>query len=265
MSRPPPALKVAASPPPPADVAAPVRRLVLLGFTPAERHQLETVFRLAASRLARYRLVADAADADVAVADADNATAMDQLHRRGLPAVLVGTTEHAGPARLARPINVAQVVRSLDQLARRAGPPPPVQRVLDELAHLAGVPPVRPRARVLVAVAEQAANRLLLAPLQQAGCEVVRARSGAEAIERARAGELDLVVIDAGLDGLDGYHACRTIKRRAEAEGRTPPPVVLISAGPLAVNRVRAEMAGADRLLEAPLDGEALLALLPSA
>lgn len=257
------AVKVAASPPPPADVAAPARRLVLLGFTPFERHQLETVFRLAAARLARYRLVADVAEADIAVADADDAEAMARVRGRGLPAVLVGASGHDGALRLTRPINVAQVVRSLDQLARRGPPTAPVQRVLDELAHVAGVPPVRPRARVLVAAAEQAATRLLLAPLQRAGCEVLRARSGAEAIERARGTELDLVVIDAGLDGLDGYHACRTIKRRAEASGQTPPPVVLIAAGPAAVNRVRAEMAGADRLLEAPLDGEALLALLP--
>lgn len=246
------------------EARAPERRLVLLGFTPFERRQLETVFRLAAARLAQYRLVAQVSEADIAVADADDAEAMAQVRGRGLPAVLVGASDQGGPVRLSRPINVAQVVRSLDTLARR-GPPPtaPVQRVLDELAHVAGVPPTRPRGRVLLAAADSAATHALTTSLQRAGCELLQARSGAEAIERTRGGRFDLVIIDAGLDGLDGYHACRSIKRRAEAAGTSPPKVVLIAAGPAAVSRVRAEMAGADRLLEPPLDADALLALLP--
>jgi CheY-like chemotaxis protein len=244
----------------------PERRLVLLGFSSFERHQLETVFRLAAARTARYRLVEQAHDADIAVADADDAAAMAQLRARGLPAVLVGATDSGGPVRLARPINIAQVVRSLDTLAR-SGPPPtaPVQRVLDELAHVAGVPPLRPKGRVLLAAAASAATRNLAAPLQRAGFELVQARSGAEAIERARGSAFDLVVIDAGLDGLDGYHACRTIHRHAERSGGPKPRIVLIAAGPAAVSRVRAEMAGAELLLEPPLDAAELFALLPTA
>jgi CheY-like chemotaxis protein len=237
---------------------------VLLGFSPFERHQLETVLRLAAARAVRYRLEADAGQAELAVVDADDAAALAALQRLGLPALRVGGSPVDGAAPLARPINVAQVVRALDALARRGPPPsPPVQRALDELAHVAGVPPPWPRARLLVAAQEATATPLLLAPLQRAGCELLRVRSGHEAIERARDDTLDLVVIDAGLDGLDGYHACRSIKQRAQAEGRRAPPVVLLAAGPAAVHRVRAELAGADGLLEAPLDAEALLALLP--
>lgn len=258
-------MKVAA-PALPASPAAIERRVALLGFSAFERHQLQTVLRLAGARSVRYQLVDDAAAAELVVADADDANAMDRVRSHGLAAVLVGQARPDGPQRLARPINVAQVVRALDALARRGPPPPaPVQRVLDELAQVAGVAPARPRARVLLAVPEQASTRLLLAPLQRAGCELQRGRSGAEVIERARAGGIDLVVIDAALDGLDGYHACRSIKQHAAAEGRRPPPVVLIAAGPAAVNRVRAELAGADQLLEPPLDGEALLALLPPA
>jgi hypothetical protein len=43
------------------------------------------------------------------------------------------------------------------------------------------------------------------------------------------------------------------------------PKVALIAAGPAAVSRLRAEMAGADLLLQPPLDAAALLALLPAA
>ena len=237
------------------------RRVVLLGFTPFERHQLQTVLRLAGARSVRYEPVDEPAAADLALADADDPGSAPRLQGLRLPVLWVGGAD--APGQLARPINVALVVRALDELARRGPPPPaPVQRVLAELAQLAGVAPARPRARLLLAVPELPSTRLLLAPLQRAGCELLRARSGVEAIERARLEAPDLVVIDAALDGLDGYHACRSIKRRAEAEGRSAPPVVLIAAGPAAVDRARAEMAGADRLLEPPLDAEALLAVL---
>jgi two-component system, cell cycle response regulator len=249
------------------------RRVVLLGFTEFERHQLHTVLRLASARSVRYRPVEQPAEAEFAVADADDAAAVAVVRARGLAAVLVGSHQPGGPARLPRPINVAQVVRALDALARR-GPAPtaPVQRVLDELAHVAGLPPKQPRGRVLLAAADSAATRSLVAPLQRAGCELVQARSAAQAIERARGGGFQLVVIDAAIDGLDGYHACRTIKRRAEADalgrggGGGVPAVALIAAtGAAAVGRVRAELAGADLLLEPPLDAAALLALLPEA
>ncbi len=244
----------------------PEQRLVLLGFSPFERHQLETVFRLAATRLARYRLVEQAHDADIALADADDAAAMAQLLASGLPAVLVGATDSGCPERLARPINVAQVVRSVDTLARSGPPPSPsVQRVLDELAQVAGVAPLPPKGRVLLAAADSAASRKLEAPLQSAGFELVQATSGAEAIDRARDAAFDLVVIDAGLDGLDGYHACRTIHHHAERSDGPKPRVVLVAAGPAAVCRVRAEMVGAELLLEPPLDADALFALLPTA
>jgi DNA-binding response OmpR family regulator len=73
------------------------------------------------------------------------------------------------------------------------------------------------------------------------------------------------VVIDAGLDGLDGYHACRTIHHHAERSDGPKPRVALVAAGPAEVCRVRAEMAGAELLLEPPLDADMLIALLPKA
>lgn len=239
------------------------RRIALLGFSEPERRQLEAVLRPADGRAVRYQLVSDPAKAELAVADADDAQAQATVRQLGLMTLHVGSGAGSGrrPA-LPRPVDPTQVLRALDPLARRGpAPTPQVQRVLDELARVSGRPPP-PRARLLVAAQDPAATPQLLAPLQRAGCELLRARGSAEAVERARDATIDLVVIDTGLDGLDGYHACRSIKQRAIADGRLAPLVVLVAAGPLAVNRVRAEMAGADRLLPAPLDAEALLALL---
>jgi CheY-like chemotaxis protein len=247
--------------PPRADVVE--RRLVLLGFSASERQKLEAALRPAEGRPARYQLVSDPGRAELAVADADDAEAQATVRRLGLLALHVGGGQggDATPL-LRRPVDAAPVLRALQTLAQRGpSPSPQVQRVLDDLARVAGLLP-RSRARVLVAAQDHVATPKRLAPFEHAGCELLRARSSTEAVERVREVKVDLVVIDAGLDGLDGYHACRSIKQRASAEGRVPPTVVLIAAGPMAVNRVRAEMAGADHLLPAPLDAEALLALL---
>jgi CheY-like chemotaxis protein len=247
--------------PPRTDVVE--RRLALLGFTKPERQQLEAALRPADGRAVRYQLVTDPARAELALADADDAETQATVRRLGLLALQIGSGQGSGNMPLLlRPIDTAQVLRALEPLARRGpAPSPQVQRVLDELARVSGLPP-QPRARVLVAAQDLVATSLLLAPLQRAGCELLRARSSTEAVERARDATIDLVIIDAGLDGLDGYHACRSIKQRALAEGRVAPTVVMVAAGPMAVNRVRAEMAGADRLLPAPLDADAVLALL---
>lgn len=255
-------MKVAAPAlPPRTDVVE--RRLALLGFTAPERQQLEAALRPADGRAVRYKLVADPARAELALADADDAEAQATVRRLGLLALHVGSGQGGGTMPLLlRPIDATQVLRALEPLAQRGpAPSPQVQRVLDELARVSGLPP-QSRARVLVAAQDHVATPLLMAPLQRAGCELLRARSSTEAVERARDAAIDLVIIDAGLDGLDGYHACRSIKQRALAEGRVAPTVVLIAAGPMGVNRVRAEMAGADRLLPAPLDAESVLALL---
>jgi CheY-like chemotaxis protein len=256
--------------------------LVLLGFSAGggfERRQLETVFRLGAGRGVRYRLVDAPEAASLAVVDGDEASAVARWQT--LPAlaamsVWVGATAPASAAAtgLPRPIAVAQVVRALDALVRR-GPPPtaPVQRVLNELAQVARVAPDRPRATVLLATADEQGARSLTLQLERAGCAVLRARSGAEAIERSeraqsalRAQGLHLVLLDAELDGVDGYHACRTLKRRAGALGQPAPRVAIVSAaapGAAAVGRVRAEMAGADALLAQPFSATDVLALLP--
>ena len=52
--------------------------------------------------------------------------------------------------------------------------------------------------------------------LEDAGYSVVPdARDGAEAVERAREHAPDLIVLDLGLPGLDGFGAAATIRRRA--------------------------------------------------
>ena len=49
-------------------------------------------------------------------------------------------------------------------------------------------------------------------------------RDGISAIGAARNPEVDLIILDVGLPGIDGLQVCRALK-----EGPVPPPVVMIS------------------------------------
>ena len=65
--------------------------------------------------------------------------------------------------------------------------------------------------RVLVAD-DEPANILLIAHALQDECEVVRASSGTEVLEQVTAGDIDLILLDVVMPGLDGFEICRVLK-----------------------------------------------------
>jgi signal transduction histidine kinase/ActR/RegA family two-component response regulator len=127
-------------------------------------------------------------------------------------------------------------------------------------APVAAPPPAaRPR-RVLVAD-DVAANRLFLRLLlQRHGHEAVEAADGAEAVAAAAAGELDLVLMDANMPGMDGLEAARRIRALRGPQGRVPILALTAEATPDFAAACRE--AGMDGCLAKPLDGATLLASL---
>ncbi len=258
-------MRVAASRPSPEPPARP-RPVVLLGFSDFERRQLETVLRLATPRSGACRLVDNVTEAELVVADADDGAAREAVARQGLASATVWV---GSGTPLPRPINVAQVVRALDAAARRGRPPGrAAERVLGELALMAGTSATPPRLRLLVATADERLLPPLETALRRAGCELLRLRSGAAAIDQAErhaatAGLPLAVVLDTRDDGAFGYLAARTIRRRAETAGRAAPTLLLLADGSAAVARLRGELAGADAVLSLPVGAEDLLSRLP--
>jgi two-component system response regulator QseB len=91
--------------------------------------------------------------------------------------------------------------------------------------------------------------------LERARHAVEWVRSGTQALAALQGDELDLVVLDLGLPGLDGIE----VLRRARAQGNLT-PVLILSARDAPGQRVAGLDAGADDYLVKPFDVDELLA-----
>lgn len=109
---------------------------------------------------------------------------------------------------------------------------------------------------VVLAVDDSEENLLLVEEyLRDWGYEVVLARNGREAIERFEDSHPSLIVLDVMMPVLDGYQACRAIKR--SAQGRSV-PIVMLTALADVEEKIHALECGADDFLTKPINREEL-------
>jgi len=106
---------------------------------------------------------------------------------------------------------------------------------------------------ILVVDGSDEALRFMATHLQRFGFQVHLARSGTEAIDRVARRHFEFVFLDVLMDGLDGFHTCKVIKRNTYPDNRPPPMVVLLTRPGASVDRMRGTMAGADGYLTKPL------------
>ncbi len=130
---------------------------------------------------------------------------------------------------------------------------------VDEAAFRAGSLPmaIPERNRILVAE-DNAINRLLVINiLERAGYIVDVAEHGQQAIEAARHGAYDLVVMDAQMPFMDGIQATRAIRSLSGPAGNVP--ILALTANAMAGDREIYLAAGMNDYLAKPLDTRAFL------
>jgi two-component system sensor histidine kinase/response regulator len=115
------------------------------------------------------------------------------------------------------------------------------------------------KARVLV-VDDNAINRIVTGEiLRQAGVDVREADGGEAAVLLTERHCPDVVLMDLQMPEVDGFEAARRLRERA---GGAAPPVIGMTASPMATVRSRCLAAGMVEVLEKPFEAEQLLALV---
>src|SRR5689334_12034985 len=110
------------------------------------------------------------------------------------------------------------------------------------------------RGVVLVADDDPVMRLLMLEMLQQVGLDGIEAEDGRQALALAREHRPDLILMDVEMPHLDGFAACRAI-RRSEAEGPgASVPIVMVTGGDDIEAVTSAYEAGATDFVSKPIN-----------
>ena len=97
--------------------------------------------------------------------------------------------------------------------------------------------------------------------LAQAGCEVVLAEDGFDALTKIADHHPDVIFVDIMMPRLDGYQTCALIKKNPRL---SPTPVIMLSSRDGLFDRARGRMAGSDEYLTKPFTKDSLLRAVAS-
>lgn len=92
--------------------------------------------------------------------------------------------------------------------------------------------------------------------LKSAGCEIILAEDGFDALSKITNEHPDIIFVDIMMPKLDGYQTCSLIKRNARYKSI---PVIMLSSKDGLFDRARGRMVGSDQYLTKPFTKETLL------
>ena len=110
-------------------------------------------------------------------------------------------------------------------------------------------------AAILIAEDEARIASFIDKGLRSAGYSPTIASTGAEALAYASSGEFDLMILDIGLPGLDGFEVLETLRGQG-----SPLPVIILTARDSVTDTVAGLEGGADDYMAKPFRFEELLA-----
>jgi len=112
--------------------------------------------------------------------------------------------------------------------------------------------------RVLVAEDNEVNQKVVSRMLERLGHRVEVAVNGKDALERARAGTFDIVLMDCQMPEMDGFEATARIRAALTSMGRRRMPILALTANASDADRQRCIDAGMDAHLSKPLKLERL-------
>lgn len=113
----------------------------------------------------------------------------------------------------------------------------------------------QPPLKVLVVDDEPPIRRFLRTSLSAEGYQVTEAEDGKSALSILKRSVMDLVVLDLGLPGMDGFEVIRELR-----ESRSAVPIIILSVRADEAGKVRALDMGADDYVTKPFSMDELLA-----
>jgi twitching motility two-component system response regulator PilG len=123
------------------------------------------------------------------------------------------------------------------------------ENALVEVAELAGV-------KVMVIDDSNTIRRSAEIFLAQAGCQVILAEDGFDALAKISDHQPDVIFVDIMMPRLDGYQTCALIKKNAKFNST---PVIMLSSKDGLFDRARGRMVGSDEYLTKPFTKDSLL------
>ncbi len=92
--------------------------------------------------------------------------------------------------------------------------------------------------------------------LMQAGCQVILAENGFDALAKIADHQPDVIFVDIMMPRLDGYQTCALIKKNGKHKMT---PVIMLSSKDSLFDRARGRMVGSDEYLTKPFSKDSLL------
>jgi len=115
---------------------------------------------------------------------------------------------------------------------------------------------------VILVVDDQPQNiELLEAHLVLQGYEIIKAANGEEALEKLSGNQIDLILLDVQMPGLDGFEVTRRVR---QDHAHRLLPIILVTALRETEDRVKGIEAGCDDFISKPVDKMELLARVRS-
>ena len=114
--------------------------------------------------------------------------------------------------------------------------------------------------RILAVDDEPAIRRFLRTSLSAQGYQVLEAEDGAAALAMLRRNAVDVLVLDLGMPGMDGFEVIKQLREQGSAL-----PIIVLSSRVDEVGKVRALDMGADDYVTKPFGMEELLARIRAA